>query len=502
MSISDSIWEKVDDDVALKKLPLEVLNEAWNDAKSGPKSPKGPGSAIAGGGAAPSPKKAAGPEVVSALSSRRRQQVAISLARFKGYSSADLIAKIAAYDRTLCTVDNIKLLLTILPTDDEVAAIRALADSIVEGGGQVLDKGDAFCLATANDPSLRARLSAYRFQAGFSRQIATLRIGADLLAGASEQVMASTGLRSLFGLILAAGNYLNANSWRGGAYGARLDSLSALAECRPTAAGAKYASVLHLIADVFEGEHLPTELPALPKVAKEGSLRQLEASFGELRAAATAFAGDLESLQATSSDEVVANLVRFAQHVERKMKEVEEKLTATRATLDRTARYLGENPDAEDFTSTAMFSSLFRLVGLFERSRREVKAPPPSAKGGRGVGPPGGSGVGAGKKKMAPAAQAAPPPVNPFAGAGGAGTLDSMLASLKSGQSQALRRNARGSRATSTDEAPAASPGANPTPLAVPAAGAGGGSPFRRKAPAAGKAKAMPVTPGPTAAMD
>ena len=121
----------------------------------------------------------------------------------------------------------------------------------------------------------------------------------ECLRSAIGAVTCSSALVTVLAQVLAAGNFLNEGSFRGGALGVKIGGLAAISDCRQTGAGSRNLS--HSIASAIPKEctKLVEEL-AVVLDAQKVDFKLLTAAAEQLK---TAFSNVTEELTATGGDE-------------------------------------------------------------------------------------------------------------------------------------------------------------------------------------------------------
>lgn len=165
---------------------------------------------------------------VRLLEFKRANNVAIGLAQFRQLASHEQVLEAAlTFDAARVPVSKLATLQELLPTPEEVAAVRAY-----DGDPARLAQPERFFLVAGSVPRGGAKLGAVLLAHQFAEQGGELGRSVRALASCCREVRASERLASFLDSILAIGNVMNAGTYKGGAAGFTLDSLLKLTHLR------------------------------------------------------------------------------------------------------------------------------------------------------------------------------------------------------------------------------------------------------------------------------
>ena len=145
----------------------------------------------------------------------------IFLAKLRGVTVEQLCAAVHRLDETVLQPDLLEALGSNLPSEPEAKQLRALKPHEVAS----LPPVEHFCWEMARVPRLRSMLDAMRLRQSLPFTLERATSALVSVSTAAREVMASTALRQLLAALLAHGNFLNADTPRGGAMGFKLDGL-------------------------------------------------------------------------------------------------------------------------------------------------------------------------------------------------------------------------------------------------------------------------------------
>jgi len=151
-------------------------------------------------------------------------------------------------------------------------------------------------------------------------------------------------------LVLAIGNFLNANTFRGEAYGFKIDSLLRMIETRSTKIG--QLNLMHYLALHIEEKYPNLKNFALqlnPEVtnAAKSNLQQILSDVENLKKSFQKLETEMkqqEKLPKTDEDKYLSVMVPFTESLRSLMKEIEQLGIATTTKFNEVATYYGENP--------------------------------------------------------------------------------------------------------------------------------------------------------------
>lgn len=265
--------------------------------------------------------------------------------------------------------DEAAMLLALLPSPEEVELVTTY-----EGDPAGLGSLEKFVLAIKDVPMLKRRLEAVAFRHRFDELEAETAEQLGRIDAALEVVDRCQELQSLLRFVLALGNYLNAGSNRGGAYGFKLGSLSKLATVRTCD---NKSNLLEYVArcavDTKAGLRawgifrVPERLDGVAN-AKDTSLneiisdvRKFRAQFDALRAVAEAAADAVDG--AASKDRLASVMGEFAASRAARADALEGKTEATKKRFNEMLAAYAEDPTQDTiafFSQWAAFAASFK----------------------------------------------------------------------------------------------------------------------------------------------
>ena len=171
---------------------------------------------------------------------QRANNVAIMLSQLKRVNAESLKASVTSGDTSALSVEQMALLVQVVPTDGEREAFLRY-----RGDADALCPPERFLRTMSFVPRLRAKLHALLFARQFGSSCDDCEAMLDQITLACEQTERSAAcgtLAAVLRAVLQAGNQLNAGTPRGGAMGFRLDTLLKVKDMKTTAAAAERPS--------------------------------------------------------------------------------------------------------------------------------------------------------------------------------------------------------------------------------------------------------------------
>jgi hypothetical protein len=152
---------------------------------------------------------------------KRANNIAIALAQFRSFRSyEELCEAVTSQDRTRLNAEKLLNMRNLLPTTDELDAIKRY-----RGGADNLGRAELFFLAVSRVPRFSQKLETFIFISQFSDQITDFQQTSSFLEQACMEIMTSKKLTSILRKLLAVGNAVNEKSGTPKASGITVDSL-------------------------------------------------------------------------------------------------------------------------------------------------------------------------------------------------------------------------------------------------------------------------------------
>ncbi|KAJ3135013.1 hypothetical protein HK101_004291, partial [Irineochytrium annulatum] len=319
-----------------------------------------------------------GKQAVCLLDAKRQNNCCIMLSRIKLPFSEireDVLSAAEALPENL-----VKQFMAFVPTEQEIATIRDYVNDRSDGSTaeermKELGKAELFFLELAKVSRLKQRLDSMYFKIKFAERIEDLQPNVHALLNASRVVKESKNLAKVMELILAVGNYMNGDSFRGGAYGFSIDTLLKLGETK--SANGK-TTFLHYLVGLIdkklpECKNLLNELSGLEKASKI-SLAQTTQDINDLvkgfRDLELEIAWHQEHKSSASpNDKFVQVFAAFRAQHQDAIGELQKRRADAESAFKAAAAYFGE--DATTSTPENLFGMFHKFASDLERARKE-----------------------------------------------------------------------------------------------------------------------------------
>eukprot|EP01087_Luapelamoeba_hula_P014294 TRINITY_DN416_c0_g1_i1.p1 TRINITY_DN416_c0_g1~~TRINITY_DN416_c0_g1_i1.p1 ORF type:complete len:1319 (+),score=366.00 TRINITY_DN416_c0_g1_i1:197-4153(+) len=409
-------------------------------------------------------KKDTGP--VSLLDPKTANNGAIMLSRFK-MSFPELKNALLALDENVISAEGVTSLTAFVPSKDEIQMIVDYPEDKTK-----LGKTEQYYWEIRDLPRLQQRLNTFKFKLLFDEQYGDLKPDVEAVLRATKEVEKSPKFKQVLEIVLALGNYLNGNTFRGRAYGFKLDGLTKL---RDTKAADGQTTLLHYLVQLVESKYpdavdFPKELRHVPRAARV-VLSVVQSTVGQLNAGMKSVEAEIPQVDSTDpKDKYKEVMTEFVDKKKPLVTDIEASEKTMEEEFKRVAGSFGEPPDTtpdQFFGTINSFLTGFEqaTIDIKKRKEKEAKEAEKKATTPRRSGPAGPAGAGP-----------APP------GAGGAAPMGDVVNQLKAGSF--FRNRRENAKKTGEDGAAAAAPApgakaAGPR-LGGPAggpAGPGGGGP-------------------------
>lgn len=217
--IDNTIFEGIDDEGV--EVAGSQLVELFSREAAPAATDKDKGSA--------SSKPSGKPKMVSVLDGKRQQNCGIAVARVR-LTFAQLKEAAFAMDSAKLGSELCGVLGSLMPTSEEAIMLQdAIANKAPDAK---MPKLDMFMYQLSTLPQLQGRLSCLGTMRAFDTAIPKIGEGLGTVQAAVREVACSPAFLELLRLVLKLGNYMNASTSRGSAYGFKLDSLAKMASIK------------------------------------------------------------------------------------------------------------------------------------------------------------------------------------------------------------------------------------------------------------------------------
>lgn len=172
-------------------------------------------------------KKGAKSKQPQHIDATRGMNLAIGLAAFKGKNMTveDIVASVRVMDIDKLGLDGVLRIREMLPSDSESKTLKVAGG---QGGVDNLHEAEALLYKLSSIQDVRARVASMQFLCNINSSNSAMLQSFQMLRDASLAALKSEGLAACLSSVLAIGNALNQGTYKGGACGFRLTSLTKL----------------------------------------------------------------------------------------------------------------------------------------------------------------------------------------------------------------------------------------------------------------------------------
>ncbi|KAH7922962.1 FH2-domain-containing protein [Leucogyrophana mollusca] len=308
--------------------------------------------------------------VTTLLDITRANNIAIMLSRFK-FGFSDIRQALLDLDDSRLTVDDLKAISKQLPTPEEITRIKDFGDA------SKLAKADRYFYEIMTIPRLPERLESMVYRQKLELDIEEIRPDLQAIREACKELRTSVRFKRTLRAILAVGNALNGSSFRGGAYGFRLEALVKIKETKTAKGGPECPTLLHYVARVLMRTDpnltlFIDELPNLESAARISfqtvaqSVQSLVVSLGKVKEEIQL----LKQLRHPSSnDQFVAVMQPFVAKVTENVDALKKMADFVETDLRGLFSYYGESLDSPDGLKPEEF---FGMICSFSSSLQKA----------------------------------------------------------------------------------------------------------------------------------
>jgi len=295
------------------------------------------------------------------LESKRVNNVSIMLSKFR-LKPTEIAAALEGMDTSKLSGEQLAQMLKLLPTPEEIE----LLSKVPEQDKPNLGKPESYFLQLMAIPRFGSKLECWYLSLTFDSKVAEIKVGADAVSNASQQVVNSKKFSQLLKVVLHLGNFINAGTFRGGASGIKLDTLNKLKDLK---ANDKKQTLLHFLVNFCAAKH-PDLLTFFEEIsfteeAKNVSMQTLQSDFTVLSKGMTS----LETEAKSGDTGPFANKIQeFMAKGGPIFEKVKTGFTGAQVAFELALNFFGEDPTTpEDF-----FGNIYRFHHSFAQIVAEV----------------------------------------------------------------------------------------------------------------------------------
>ncbi|KAL0969166.1 hypothetical protein UPYG_G00223370 [Umbra pygmaea] len=177
-------------------------------------------------------KKAKTKKIIKLLDGKRSQAVGILISSLH-LEMKDIQHAVLTVDNSVVDLETVEALYENRATPDELEKIKKHYDTSKEDQVKLLDKPEQFLYELSQIPDFSGRSHSIIFQSVFLDSISSIHRKVEIISTVSKDLLDSSSVKDVMGLVLAFGNYMNGgNRTRGQADGFGLEILPKLKDVK------------------------------------------------------------------------------------------------------------------------------------------------------------------------------------------------------------------------------------------------------------------------------
>ncbi len=307
---------------------------------------------------------------INLLDPKVLQNVGISLAKLR-MSHAEIKSCVVSLDEKRLDLETVKGLKARAPSAEDITTLKEF-----DGDKEKLGKVEKFFLQCMSIPRYVQRLDCWVFKLSYASESRALHSTLDTISVACKQVDSNASLLKLMKIILAVGNFLNAGTPRGGAYGFKIDVLKKFSELKDIS---NRRHLMHYLAEFCQKNDPQllslsdgfTDIEEATKIP----LLMWAADFASTKKGVALLQAQIELAKkspAQPGDRFVEVMEPFLVHAMEEQSNLIKKFEETEKRAHRLVESFGENPKklgVDDF-----FKELLEFLRRFDRAQAENQA--------------------------------------------------------------------------------------------------------------------------------
>ena len=360
--IDNTIWDKNinDDNVIKTDLDFKELESIFCAAQPKVEAEEAPAE---GAGGAGGPKKK---QVISILDPKRSNNVSIMLSRFGKMAYAEIRKAIMDLNEEVLPMENVAALKQLTPEPEEIEQLKEFSGDV-----ENLGKAEKFFLEMMKIKALAPRLNALHTKQGFDAKLNAARSAVLIMLDAVKEIKQSKKLPKLLELVLAIGNFLNGGTFRGGAYGFKLETLAKITEVR---ASDNKTNMLNYLAQYCETKDkykdlltIQDDFPHIVDACKE-SIPQAQTDLNKLKGELTQVENAIKTAPNPPGDRFVEVMTAFHEKNAATLEETLNLHSKLEKDFKELLDYFGEAPSTD---SQTLFNHVNTFLQSFDRAQKD-----------------------------------------------------------------------------------------------------------------------------------
>ncbi len=349
--INESIWKDIND----TRIKLDYKELEGLFCQSAPRAAEEKKEADT-----PSRKAPQAVQAVQIVEGQRQQNIAIAISRFKPLSNEQIRDAILNLDDKALPIEKVSSILKWLPTPEELEAISAY-----DGPASSLGNVEKYFAVIGQIPRVERRLEIFQFKLQFDLMFEDVSARIKTCLDTLQSIYTSKRIKNLLEYVLAFGNFFNAGTNKGEAYGFKLQYLTKLANTKTIDNKSNLLNYLLSLVDKDPENvgNFNNDIALCPEATRI-ELPTLQADITKITVGVRKAANEVKSVKDPSERfaKIVAAFVERAAPFADNLTADLEKMTKLSADI---AKKFGEDP--AQFGPDAIF-------GLFSELHNQVKS--------------------------------------------------------------------------------------------------------------------------------
>ncbi|PRP79969.1 actin binding protein [Planoprotostelium fungivorum] len=307
-----------------------------------------------------------GSKMVHILEHKVAQNLSIWLSQFK-IPHRDIIRAAETFDASVINYDQLKQLVTFIPSSTDVQNIR---DYIKENDMSLLGIPELFTLELANNAELPNILRAFAFKSGFEMAKQSIKPSIELIYMTSNDIIVSPKFAKILDMSLEMGNFLNHGNARGNAFGYTINSLSKMSDTRT--GDLKSNLLKFMISTLEKKEESILSVEEEMQCIEEAKRVSLATTQGELNTLIKDYRTVIEAISSTAAGKHYDSIRMFVEDAKFDIEIMNGKMGEALKTYETAAKFFGEDPakvPPEDF-----FAIISKFTSSLKSTRQEMEA--------------------------------------------------------------------------------------------------------------------------------
>lgn len=306
------------------------------------------------------------PQKTELLDPTRKQNLGISLKAAVSVDPVKVKNALLAVDDPLMTNKMVMVLLSCVPTEDEVQILKKFT---AEGGDvSKLEKEEKFLLEMIQVPRMSERLHCMKTRYTLDENLEAIAEFIWKLRQAVTEIEENPKLRRILEIILAIGNYANGGTARGGAWGFKIELLGKIEQIKDTENHAMTRFLLRLFRKKYP-DLVDFKVPKSREV-ENSAISDYAGDLNSVAAAVQKLKTELEQPLISSKDQFKKIMSKFEVTASQKLANVQAEFEKARGAFYNLAAFFGESgPKVEPKT---FFSRFVALESGLTRARLQL----------------------------------------------------------------------------------------------------------------------------------